>query len=281
MYMMPIKQIFIVLILSILCACNSSIHAPVDQVQTARAYRPAPVNFYAPEPVTRGFHQVVDGDTLYSIAWRYGLDYRDVAIWNGIEGQYLIHPGDRLRLVPPAESLRSPETRPSAVESETDSNRIPPTPADNPSSPSVPATTATAAAKSQLQTSPVIIQRNILWQWPTPGEIIKSNTPIAQKGLDISGREGQDIHAAADGIVVYSGSGLLGYGKLIIIKHNDKLLSAYAHNQFMQVKEGDRVNAGQKISTMGKDNKGQVLLHFEIRVDGNPVDPLQYLPART
>jgi lipoprotein NlpD len=104
---------------------------------------------------------------------------------------------------------------------------------------------------------------------------------MAQKGLDISGSEGQDVHAAADGIVVYSGSGLLGYGKLIIIKHNDKLLSAYAHNQLMQVKEGDSVDAGQKISTMGKDNKGQALLHFEIRVDGNPVDPLQYLPARS
>jgi lipoprotein NlpD len=125
------------------------------------------------------------------------------------------------------------------------------------------------------------MKNDIEWQWPAFGEIVMSNTPIAQKGLDVSGSEGQEIYAAADGIVVYSGSGLLGYGKLIIIKHNDKLLSAYAHNQAMQVKEGDSVNAGQKIATMGRDNKGQPLLHFEIRVDGSPVDPLQYLPART
>jgi lipoprotein NlpD len=278
--MVPEKQIIIALTASLLCACNSTIIAPVDNRQTAQAYRPAPVNYYAPEPVTRGFHQVVVGDTLYSIAWRYGLDYRDVAFWNGITAGYVIHPGDRLRLLPPDSSSSSPDNAKVATVPDTPPIQTAP-PSLPPPRPTGPSSTVTSPDNSQVNAESVLMKNDIEWQWPAFGEIVRSNTPIAQKGLDVSGSEGQEIYAAADGIVVYSGSGLLGYGKLIIIKHNDKLLSAYAHNQAMQVKEGDSVNAGQKIATMGRDNKGQPLLHFEIRVDGSPVDPLQYLPART
>jgi lipoprotein NlpD len=144
-----------------------------------------------------------------------------------------------------------------------------------------PPLTELAKAEPVIMPGTAPLQGPIKWRWPAYGNLIRSNTPIAQKGLDISGDEGQDIMAAADGVVVYSGSGLLGYGKLIIIKHDDTYLSAYAHNQMIHVKEGDNVSAGQKIGTMGRGNRGEPLLHFEIRKDGKTVDPIRYLPARS
>lgn len=265
--MMPYKQIIIAVLLVHLGACSSTSVAPVDSRTTANAYKPAPVNNYDPEPVTKGFHEVVEGDTLYSISWRYGLDYRDVARWNNISGAYVIYPGQKIQLIPgPGNAPEPAVTRSVQPDKSTPSATPSPRPQSQPVRP---------------RAQPVISQKNISWRWPAMGRLIRSNTPIARKGLNIAGNAGQTIEAAADGVVVYSGSGLLGYGKLIIIKHNETYLSAYAHNQVMQVKEGDRVNAGQKISTMGRDGKGQPLLHFEIRREGKPVDPLQYLPARS
>jgi len=121
---------------------------------------------------------------------------------------------------------------------------------------------------------------DIKWRWPTRGTLVKLNSPTLQKGVNITGRTGQAILAAAGGDVVYSGSGLLGYGKLIIIKHNDVYLSAYAHNEEILVQEGTRVSSGQKIATMGKDSDQRPLLHFEIRKEGKPVDPLKHLPEQ-
>lgn len=251
-----------------LWSCASSI-APVDTRSTAELHRAAPVTNYDPEPVTKGFHEVMQGDTLYSISWRYGLDYRDVAEWNGISGSYVIYPGQKIRLIPG----QIPSGR--VVTSQ---------PAINTSRPSTTTTTPKPSPTTnvtQQRPRPVINQPVIQWHWPTNGRLIKSDTPIAQKGLDISGSEGQKIRSAAKGVVVYSGSGLLGYGKLIIVKHNETFLSAYAHNREMHVKEGDIVNAGQDIATMGKTSRGQTLLHFEIRKDGKPTDPLQYLPPQS
>ena len=257
------KPVLTGFLLICLNSCTSTSVAPVDSRATSDLYQAAPVTSYDPEPVTKGFHEVIKGDTLYSISWRYGLDYRDVAFWNNITGQYIIYPGQRIGLIPG--QTRIPRQQQS-------------TQAQKPSQP--PASQTRSAIVNSLS-DPVLSQKNIKWGWPTVGRIIKSNTPIAQKGVDISGSDGQDIQAAADGVVVYSGSGLLGYGKLIIIKHNDAYLSAYAHNKIMQVKEGDKVNGGQKISTMGLGNKGQPILHFEIRKEGKPVDPLQFLPVRS
>ena len=118
----------------------------------------------------------------------------------------------------------------------------------------------------------------IKWFWPTRGKIVKSDSPTSKKGVDISGSSGQPVKAAAEGKIVYSGSGLVGYGKLIIIKHNDKFLSAYAYNSELLVNEGDIVKAGQKISKMGQDQSGRNILHFEIRLNGNPINPLKHLP---
>jgi len=277
--------------------CFTNTEAPVDSRPTDSAYRAASVSgfSYEPESVTRGFHQVIAGDTLYSISWRYGLDYRDIATWNDISGNYVIYPGQKLNLVPPAgaavvrplreESVAKvypledpaamPRTNPGQISIEVVKQK----PA-SPPTPPVPVVTA-PVKPGPVKNQSVLNQTGFSWRWPTTGELLHSNSPVAQKGIDIAGREGQQIQAAANGVVVYSGSGLLGYGKLVIVKHNETYLSAYAHNQMIQVKEGDTVNAGQVIGTMGKSTKGQSLLHFEIRKDGKPVDPLQYLPARS
>jgi lipoprotein NlpD len=256
------KLILIIFFITFICSCTSTSIAPVDSRRTGDVYNPAPVTSYDAEPVTKGFHEVSQGDTLYSISWRYGLDYRDVANWNKISGSYIIYPGQRIRLIP------------NAINSSV--SKINPIPKKV-----IPVPNQSTSISLPSRVKPVLAQQKIQWKWPTNGKIIKSNSPIAQKGLDISGTYGQEVQTAAEGVVVYSGSGLLGYGKLIIIKHNDTFLSAYAHNQIMHVKEGDKVMTNQKIGTMGKGTKDQPLLHFEIRKEGKPVDPLQYLPVRS
>ncbi len=292
------KLLAIVVVASVLGACFTTTEAPVDSRPTDSAYKAAPVSgfTYEPEPVTRGFHQVAQGDTLYSISFRYGLDYRDIASWNNISGNYVIYPGQKLSLVAPAGAavtrplkeepiaraypLGDPSARPPANPNQLIIEDVTQKPESMPAQPGA-AVIAPPIKVEPVKSQPAINPGAFAWRWPTTGEVIRSNSPVAQKGLDITGREGQQIFAAANGVVVYSGSGLLGYGKLIIIKHNETYLSAYAHNQMIQVNEGDAVGAGQVIGTMGKGNKGQPLLHLEIRKDGKPVDPLQYLPAKS
>lgn len=211
-----------------------------------------------------GFHIVLKGDTLYSIAFRYNLDYKRIASWNNIRSPYTIYPKQVLRLKAPvtqSRGIREPETN----------NQIP--------------DVSKARQEKDKQTPvPVIAETkpsdtSIDWRWPTTGRLINLTSPTSQKGVNITGRRGQTILAAASGDVVYSGSGLLGYGKLIIIKHNDTFLSAYAHNDEILVKEGMRVSSGQKIATMGVDDT-RPILHFEIRKQGKPVDPLSHLPKK-
>jgi lipoprotein NlpD len=233
-------------------ACSTTARAPVSSTRISGAPHPAPVTGPGRQQAR---YVVASGDTLYSIAWRYDLDYRDVARWNDITAPYLIYPGQTLRLKPPPRPAR-PSARPAPAPPE----RVAPT-RRRPES--------TSAGTARLS-----------WHWPTTGKIVNSDTLIAKKGINISGHLGQPIVAAAPGAVVYSGSGLLGYGRLIIIKHNDSYLSAYAHNQKILVHEGERVSAGQQIATMGLGNKGRPVLHFEIRKDGKPVNPLGKLPKR-
>ena len=192
-------------------------------------------------------HKVLSGDTLYSISWNYSLDYKLVARWNNIRAPYVIVK----KTVP--ENRKTSGKKPVEQKPE-------------------------VAKESSEKVDSVKYARNINWQWPTKGKLIKSNSPISKKGLDIAGKKEQIIKTSAAGVVVYSGSGLLGYGRLIIIKHNETYLSAYAHNSVLMVKEGDRVSSGQKIAKMGRDGNGQVLLHFEIRKNGIPVAPTKYLP---
>lgn len=217
-----------------------------------------------------GFHVVEKGDTLYSIAWRYDFDFKSVARWNQINPPHTIFPGQIIRLKPPL-SKKGESLKPApAAKKITPKQRPKATPAKKP----------TVTAKKKTKPQPVLSKGPVKWTWPAAGKLVKSNSPTSKKGIDISGKAGQLIKAAGAGEVVYSGSGLLGYGKLIIIKHSETYLSAYAYNSKLLVKEGDRVNAGQGISEMGKDHTGRNILHFEIRKNGKPVSPRQYLPRK-
>lgn len=217
-----------------------------------RASAPAQASA-AVEPIP-GRYVVQPGDTLYSIAWRYGLDYHDVAAWNGIGSSYLIKPGQTLVLSAPAHVVI---TRP-------------------PAHTSAPSRVTAPASGYATPASP------LSWAWPTSGAVVRlfhAGDPLS-KGIDISGAQGQPVYAAAPGKVVYTGSGIIGYGKLIIIKNSEQFLSAYADNDSMLVREGDAVQSGERIATMGLDRNGHPLLHFEIRYNGKPVNPLDYLPGR-
>ncbi len=191
-------------------------------------------------------HVVRKGDTLSAIAWRYGLDYRSIAGWNGIPPPYVIHPGQRLRLrgAAPRNAAPGKPAKPGAA------RREPPPPA--------------APVKG--------------WTWPAQGKLLNRFDGSKHVGIDIAGRSGQPVKAAAAGRVVYVGTGLVGYGRVVIIKHNRRLLSAYGHNRRNLVKEGQTVRAGQQIAEMGSTGADRVKLRFEVRRDGKPRDPLGYLP---
>lgn len=224
-------------------------------------------------------YRVRKGDSLYSIAWRAGLDYQTLARWNRLRSPYTIYPGQVIRLYPPKTS-----TKPSASSGKTTRKPVP-----KPKSTASKGTTATGKTASRSKATakprkpsghPAAKTGTLRWQWPTRGKLLSrfSSSDSAHSGINIGGRQGQKILAAESGEVVYVGSGLIGYGQLIIIKHNNKYLSAYGHNSHLLVKEGDRVKRGQHISNMGVTNQGQALLYFEVRRYGKPVNPLAYLP---
>lgn len=211
-------------------------------------------------------YTVQEGDTLYSIAWQHELDYRTLAAWNDIGNNYLIYPGQQLRLSPPAGGTAT-------------AGRIEPASRQTPSS--------QPASRPEPESNPGDTVRlpavgSIAWQWPAGGPVIADyNAPnVTGKGIDIGGQFSSDINAAAAGRVVYSGSGLIGYGKLIIIKHNEHYLSAYGHNSELYVEEGDEVMAGARIAAMGNGPNRTPMLHFEIRRNGESVNPMDFLPAR-
>ncbi|MDJ0779284.1 MAG: peptidoglycan DD-metalloendopeptidase family protein [Gammaproteobacteria bacterium] len=216
-----------------------------------------------------GWYTVKRSDTLYSIAWRYGLDYQQLAAWNGIDVNAPIHPGQRLRLIRP-----SAGTTASSPAAKTTTRSSAPQ-RDKPATSGKSTTSAPAPVVSYSGNDP----RS--WLWPTDGRLLSTflAADLARRGIRITGKAGQPVRAVADGKVVYSGNGLAGYGNLIIIKHSDTFLSAYAYCQERLVQEGKRVKAGSKVATMGsRDDRAQ--LHFEIRRNGKPVDPLKYLPKR-
>ncbi len=233
-------------------------------------------------------HSVNPGDTLYSIAWAYGIDYRELAAHNRIKEPFTIYAGQTLDLnlnskrratvdpsQPPGAPIRSLSTKPE----EKASASPPPPEAAKPSSPrriSVPKRSAAASSRQQAETMRGTKIKK--WEWPAKGEIVTDFASSGGKGVDISGKLGQPVLAAADGRVVYAGGGLRGYGELIIVKHNKRYLSAYAHNNRILVKEGDKVKIGQRIAEMGSTGTESVRLHFEIRRDGKPVNPVRYLP---
>ena len=222
------------------------------------------------------FHKVRRGETLYSIAFQHGKDYRSLARWNRISPPYTIFVGQKIRLKGSkkrvARSTKSSKS--SQVRKKSSKSTI------KKSSKELKKNKKIEKKRLETASKKGFVKGRIKWRWPSNGMIIKkfSKKSATRKGLDIAGRLGQTIKATAAGRIVYSGSGLRGYGRLIIIKHNERFLSAYAHNRKLFVKEGQTVKQGQKIAEMGRSGTDRVKLHFEIRSDGNPVDPLRYLP---
>lgn len=238
-------------------------------------------------PNAAGEYVVQPGDTLFAIGFRNQVDYRELAAWNNIGGDYLIRPGQVLRLTPPpgADGVLArplPESSPAPVGAPV------PIIAQPPPSPSIPgpvslppvATPTVPVLSVPPLPRPVPQGSSVLrWQWPTSGDVIKTyNMAAGSKGIDITGQLGQPVQAVAGGKVVYSGSALKGYGELIIVKHDETYLSAYGHNRRRLVKEGDEVRAGQTIAELGVGPEQKPILHFEIRENGKPVDPLAFLP---
>lgn len=275
----------VALLVLLAAGCASTGPAPVEnrnpEARRARPVAPAasPVRAHA----RSDRYRVQRGDTLYSIAFRHGVDYRDLAAWNDIAPPYTIYPGRELRLTPPRHRVAAaaPPPRPASPP--------PPPPREPNASPAptgsrpAPSDTAAAAppAAPRAETPPVS-DNGIAWRWPADGEIIgryAAGDPLRQ-GIDIAGHAGAPVRAAADGTVVYSGNGLIGYGELIIVKHSPTFLSAYGHNRKRLVQEGDRVKAGQTIAEMGSSGTQRDELHFEIRKNGKPADPLDFLPRR-
>lgn len=225
-----------------------------------------------------GYYSVRPGDTLVRIALEAGQNWRDVQRWNNLENPNVIEVGQVLRVAPPVAQAGQDvaSARPVAPASVA-SSALPPA-----SGASAPRAAASAPSLPPVNTQPVQPgDDDVAWAWPTTsGTVIAGFDEQKNKGIDIAGRAGDPVLAAADGRVVYAGAGLRGYGNLIILKHNNTYLSAYAHNQSLLVKEDQSVRKGQKIAEMGASDTDRVKLHFEVRRQGKPVDPARYLPAR-
>ncbi|MEX2473995.1 peptidoglycan DD-metalloendopeptidase family protein [Marinobacter sp.] len=230
-------------------------------------------------PVHWGRHVVKPGETLYSIAWRYGRDYRELGNANGISAPWTLKAGQVLRLDlrgKVASSAPSGNTSKAATRPATrPTTKAPSKPEPKPEVSRAP--NKKSALPNQTQTV-----SNISWRWPHVGTVIAgySTSGKVNKGVDIAGKSGDAVKAAAGGNVVYAGSGLLGYGNLIIVNHDEHYLSAYAHNRKILVQEGEDVKAGQVIAELGSSGSDRPKLHFEIRKNGNTVDPMHYLPPR-
>ncbi|GAC1030443.1 peptidoglycan DD-metalloendopeptidase family protein [Pseudomonas sp. No.21] len=235
------------------------------------------------QPVTTGQYRVQRGDTLYSIAFRFGWDWKALAARNNIPAPYVIRPGQTIRFDGQSNSapVRAVATAPVVT---APPNRQPAASQPVQGQPAKPVTPAQPPVATTPATTPTLpVNRSATgWAWPANGAMIGrfSSNGSLNKGIDIAGELGQPVLAASDGSVVYAGSGLRGYGELVIIKHSDTYVSAYGHNRRLLVREGQQVKVGQTIAEMGSTGTDRVKLHFEIRRQGKPVDPLQYLPRR-
>lgn len=256
---------------SLLAACSSNSSSTTTVVDRNAQQKPT---------VTSGQYVVRPGDTLYSIAFRYGWDWKALAARNNISAPYTIRPGQAIRFdggagKAPSVAKTTTPVAPVVV------NKPTSTPATA-SKPTTPAATTPTQPAASGGTPAVATGAPGGWIWPTNGTLIgrfASNGSL-NKGIDIAGQLGQPVLAASNGTVVYAGSGLRGYGELVIIKHSDTYVSAYGHNRRLLVREGQQVKVGQNIAEMGSTGTDRVKLHFEIRRQGKPVDPLQYLPSR-
>ncbi|MFO7542259.1 MAG: peptidoglycan DD-metalloendopeptidase family protein [Thiobacillus sp.] len=305
---MGLKSIWLVSLLMGLTACTARGPAPVTEREPTRVATKRPVAAVKPEPVrpvtpqieasTNGLHTVARGDTLYAIAFANNLDHREVASWNRLESADRILVGQVLRLtappgavmIRPLEEAPLPTARPLAetpLLKTPQAVLLPYTEANWAQVSGAPAVVAKLPPAVPAQpvrpapAPPVASGTVDSWLWPAEGTLAGHFGAAGGKGIDIVGKRSAPIKAVAPGKVVYSGSGLRGYGQLLIVKHAGEFLSAYAHNDTILVKEGDTVSAGQNIALMGDSDSNLVKLHFEIRRYGKPLDPLIYLPERS
>ena len=244
------SQLSILLTLLIIAGCSG--HRGAAPVSDKTGYKPASGDRWV---------TVRKGDTLFSISFAQGRNHLDVARLNGIKPPYTIYPGQRIKVTgkaPPSKKVSKSARR------------------------QPPATASSSKKKTTARKYEPKKTSSVRWSWPVNGKVIRQYSSKAprKKGIGITGKRGDIIHAAGSGKVVYSGDGLLGYGNLIIVKHNETYLSAYAHSLKVFVKEGERVKRGQKVATMGLNENGKPMLHFEIRRNGKPVNPVSYLPRR-
>ncbi len=220
------------------------------------------------------------GDTLYSISFLYGISVDELVAWNRLHKPYTIFKGQKLRLSPPPVSRKKTVPAPARPSPHASKPKIyhPPAPAKR-----KPPNPGRSRAEPVVRTHALpATGSKVIWSWPVKGVLLSkySAKSVGKKGIDIAGKTGDPVRAAAAGKVVYSGSGLGGYGRLIIVKHNKDFLSAYAHNRTLIAREGQWVGKGEIIARMGRSGTDRTQLHFEIRKRGRPVDPLHYLPAR-
>lgn len=300
-------------VLVLLAACASPRHqAPVeDRAMRGTAPPPAPLPVEPPASAPSGtvvatppdatpppglenagkpgYYTVKPGDTMMRIGLETGQSWRDIVRWNTLDNPNVIEVGQVLRVVPPgvdAGAVAARGVAPTRVETRPLDTKPLPAAGAASAPPVAPAPAAvppiaTAAASAPAQT-PTTAQgdEDINWLWPSSGPVVASFDEARYKGLAIAGKAGDPVLAAADGRVVYAGSGLRGYGNLVIVKHNNTYLTAYAHNQSLLVKEDQPVRRGQKIAEMGSSDSDRVQLHFEIRRQGKPIDPTRLLPQR-
>ncbi len=297
--------IIVAVLAVLLVSCEASVKAPVAQLNITPKTKLEPITTYTGRTVI-----VVPGDNLYSISFRAGFNHYDVAAWNDMDVNDILHVGRELKLYPPkrataakeAISASKPEIVPEqavAIKTEeiTKASEIEPSSTiPEPSSNTEPGLAASAAvtaatatqvngkagstqAKIPKSAATVASTAKTGWVWPARGNLISTfSTKQRRNGIQIAGQSGTTIRVVADGRVVYSGTGLIGYGRIIIIEHDQQLLSVYAHNSRVVVKEGDAVKRGQKIAEMGNTDSDRVKLHFEVRRNGKPVNPLEFLP---
>ena len=311
-----LKSFLLAVLMAVLAGCASHSPAPVvDRSQSPAVQSTVTVDAAKAAPIARkGYYIVKEGDTLYRVALDNGQAYRDVASWNNLDDPNKIRVGQELRVVAPEGDDAQPVavTKPvgvvkvieqRALDGNGDVLKTQPKAGREPYSDEAfvrfGKTGENGLAKVELVSPPksepkpdVKVETKVdpktqaggddevVWMWPASGKLAGQFVDGGSKGLDILGKKGDPVLAASDGKVVYSGSGLRGYGQLLIIKHNSTYLTAYAHNSKVLVKEGQAVNRGQKIAEMGDSETDQVKLHFEVRRQGKPVDPMKHLPPR-
>lgn len=281
--------VFLLILSAFFLSGCSTTYAPVEHRNSA--YKDVKKKYKGKTPT---YHKVRKGETLYSIAWKYSQDYKSLAYRNKIKSPYRIYAGDKLRLISAKAKVSSSAGRSNSKspgntknsKSKYSKNSSYKTRTVSSSSKKVASTTSSKtksstkrAVKNNKKTATYTGRKRLSWSWPVKGKIIQRYSPgSGKKGIDISATKGTVVKSAEAGKVVYSGQGLVGYGRLIIIKHNDTFLSAYAHNESLLINEGQLVKKGQNIARLGRSGTDRYKLHFEIRKNGKPVNPMSYLP---